>query len=210
MERFLLFDWDGCLANTLPQWYLSLESGLAEFGIEADESAIKSAFHHWEQLEKLGIDNMEAFVQVVYSQVQENLLSTKLMDGAEELLSELGDQRFNLAIVTSNSKQNVLPVLENLGLVNAFKAIVTKENVSQLKPDPEPLLLAMDQLAADSTKTWMIGDAKPDIVAGKSVGVGTVLYSPAINQEFYADLDLGCFGADHKISHLSQLLDITR
>lgn len=66
------------------------------------------------------------------------------------------------------------------------------------KPSPKMLLEARDKYAIDMSRSWMIGDKKSDIDAGKRAGVGkTVFVMDAPDRENP--------GADHAIRDLSEL-----
>ncbi len=71
------------------------------------------------------------------------------------------------------------------------------------KPSPRMLLEAQKKYAIDMKKSWMIGDKKSDIDAGKNAGVGkTVLISGKSCEERY--------GADFCIHDLHEFADLVR
>jgi len=53
-------------------------------------------------------------------------------------------------------------------------AVVTIDDVTKAKPDPEPVLKAISELKADPAKTLMVGDSTMDIQSGVNAGVDTV------------------------------------
>ncbi len=72
------------------------------------------------------------------------------------------------------------------------------------KPSPAMLLDAKERYGIDMSASWMIGDKKSDIEAGKQAGVGkTVLIR---NQNDIKD----DFGADYVIDKVGKLLDLIR
>lgn len=57
--KYFLFDWDGCLADTLPIWFGGMKAGLSYFNISAPDNVIKKGFQGWEIFSDLGVSNMD-------------------------------------------------------------------------------------------------------------------------------------------------------
>src|SRR4029079_98204 len=51
-----------------------------------------------------------------------------------------------------------------------FEVLVAKEDTTLHKPEPEPLLLALDQLGADPADTVYVGDSPFDLRAAHAAG----------------------------------------
>ena len=102
--------------------------------------------------------------------------------GVREAVSELRERGSNLAIATSK-----LAVATRLGLRRCglpehwFAGIVTADDVERPKPDPEPVLRALDLAGeADPSRAVYVGDSVHDMRAGRAAGVTTaaVLWGP--------------------------------
>jgi beta-phosphoglucomutase-like phosphatase (HAD superfamily) len=63
--KYFLFDWDGCLVDTLPIWFEGMREGLAHFNIDASDNIIKNGFQGWDVFPKLGVSDMEIFISQV-------------------------------------------------------------------------------------------------------------------------------------------------
>lgn len=59
------------------------------------------------------------------------------------------------------------------------------EDVTKVKPDPEPVLLALERLKMPKEKALMIGDNYHDILAGKNAGIKTAGVAWSIKGEEY-------------------------
>jgi pyrophosphatase PpaX len=61
-----------------------------------------------------------------------------------------------------------------------FSVVVGMEDVERHKPDPAPVLLALERLGADAEETIFIGDSPHDLAAGRAAGVatGAALWGP--------------------------------
>ncbi len=88
---------------------------------------------------------------------------------AVEVIRRVANNGIPLALVTSSSR----PVVESsLGseLYNMFSHIVTSEDVSRHKPEPEPYLAAARALSADPSACLVIENAPAGIQAAKAAG----------------------------------------
>lgn len=63
--------------------------------------------------------------------------------------------------------------LKLTGIGEFFKTVVTLDDVTMAKPDPEPVLLALKQLGSEPAEAIMVGDNYHDILAGKNAGTKT-------------------------------------
>jgi pyrophosphatase PpaX len=100
--------------------------------------------------------------------------------GADEVLAELERRGIPMAIVTSRMKRATLRGLDVCGLARHFGVIITPEDVTRAKPDPEPVLAALDRLGVPASEALFVGDSPHDIAAGRAAGTRTagVLWGP--------------------------------
>ncbi|MDR7317816.1 phosphoglycolate phosphatase-like HAD superfamily hydrolase [Brevibacillus nitrificans] len=64
-----------------------------------------------------------------------------------------------------------------------FEIVITGDDVSDPKPHPEGILLAMQKLGADPRETIYVGDSDDDVIAGRAAGLQTVGVNwPAVTQ----------------------------
>ena len=80
-----------------------------------------------------------------------------------------------LGIVTAKRHRTVGLALDRFpALASAFDVVVGYEDTSRHKPDPEPVLLAIEQLAGAPDEAVYVGDSPFDIGAAKAAGVFAV------------------------------------
>ncbi|WP_028584115.1 HAD family hydrolase [Desulfogranum mediterraneum] len=91
-----------------------------------------------------------------------------------ETLAALQAAGKKLAIVTSRRRLSLEKILESTDTGAYFDLLITPEDTSRHKPDPEPALKAMSLLGAEKSSTVFIGDACYDICSGASAGTDTV------------------------------------
>ncbi len=98
------------------------------------------------------------------------------LPGAAELLSELTRNGTAWAIATSGYIESAGPVLELLGIPDGVP-IVTRDQVSHAKPDPDLFLAAADRLGVAITDAVVVGDSVWDLLAARrarALGVGVL------------------------------------
>ncbi|GKV69916.1 pyrophosphatase PpaX [Sporosarcina sp. NCCP-2716] len=126
-------------------------------------------------------------------------------DGVTEVLTRLAAHGVRMAIVSTKRNDMVQKGLDLIGIGHLFETVVGLDDVTNAKPDPEPLLLAMERLGAAKDEVLMVGDNFHDIEGGKNAGVRTagVAWS-AKGPEF-----LWNYGPDYMLTHISDLYAIT-
>ena len=94
--------------------------------------------------------------------------------GMEHVLDTLQGQGRRLGIVTAKRHSTVELAFEHLPLAHYFDTIVAGDDTRVHKPHPEPLLLALDRLAATPDEAAYIGDSPYDMQAAKAAGVRAI------------------------------------
>lgn len=79
-----------------------------------------------------------------------------------------------MAIATGGSRLVVEKTLQVLGLSDLFDEVVTADDVSAGKPDPEVFLLAAERIGVPPTKCVAFEDAAPGIEAAQRAGMQVV------------------------------------
>lgn len=96
--------------------------------------------------------------------------------GVRQAVGELRERGATLAIATSKRAEATRLGLESCGFpATWFAAIVTADDVERPKPDPEPVLRALELAGeADPSRAVYVGDSVHDMRAGRAAGVTTV------------------------------------
>ncbi len=98
-----------------------------------------------------------------------NFTKTRLLSGAEALLSALRSNGYGVGLVTNKDTIPTQAVLKQLELSSFFDVVVCGNTLSVKKPDPEPLLHAARSLG--SKGSWMIGDSETDARSSHAAGI---------------------------------------
>lgn len=121
-------------------------------------------------------------------------------------LEQLKAQGIRLAIVSTKRNETIDRGLAILGATHLFDVRIGTDDVNNVKPDPEPVLLALKQLGIEKEYAIMIGDNSHDIEAGHRAGVRAAGVVWAIKGEAY----LQQFKPEYMLQHMSDLLDIVK
>jgi beta-phosphoglucomutase-like phosphatase (HAD superfamily) len=76
-----------------------------------------------------------------------------------------------VAIVSSAFRREVVPILEAAGLEGLFAAIVTADDVEELKPSPEPYLIACSRLGIAPAEGLAIEDSEAGVTSARLAGL---------------------------------------
>jgi HAD superfamily hydrolase (TIGR01549 family) len=98
----------------------------------------------------------------------------ELMPGAMEALNGLRQMKKRIVIVTNNGRLGADRTLERLNLFGIVDAVVTRDDVDELKPDPGIVFKALDLAGAKADEAVLVGDAIIDIKAAKAASVRCV------------------------------------
>ncbi|MEH7440712.1 pyrophosphatase PpaX [Bacillus sp. JJ1122] len=122
--------------------------------------------------------NPEGYEEMITTYRTYNLtnhdLLVKEFEGVYETVRTLKENGFHLGIVTTKRSDVVAMGLKLTGLDEFFEVIVALDHVKNPKPDPEPLLKALELLGSSPERAVMVGDNHHDILGGKNAGTKTI------------------------------------
>lgn len=95
-----------------------------------------------------------------------------------------------LAIVTSSPLSQVEIILQRFKLSSFFSVIVTAEDITNGKPNPEGYLLAAKHLQVKPTDCYVIEDAPSGITAAKRAGMYCVAVTTTHGMDELAEADM--------------------
>ena len=108
------------------------------------------------------------------------------LPGARLWIDRLRRDGWRQAIASSAPRANVDAVLEALGLADTIDVVVSAEDVSVGKPDPEVFLLAAARLETPPTRCIVVEDAAMGVEAARRAGMRSI----GVNAHMRLDADI--------------------
>ena len=89
-------------------------------------------------------------------------------------MADLAGAGVRLGAATSKRRGSAAEALRLAGLDTYLDVLVTLEDTDEHKPDPAPLLLAVERLGGSPAESTYVGDAVVDVQAARRAGMGAV------------------------------------
>lgn len=116
-----------------------------------------------------------------YKNLLENLTKEDILPGILETLKLLEDKKIKTAI--GSSSKNTIFILNKIGLIDKFDAIVDGTMIKNSKPAPEVFLQAAEKVGIKAEKCLVVEDADAGVEAGKRAGMRVLGVGSAKNNE---------------------------
>jgi len=199
----VIFDFDGVIVDTEPLHFKAFQRILDPLGLGFS----------WQQYVDIymGFDDRDAFIEafmahgrtldtdMLHSLVERKaqIFQTVIQDGitaypgVTELIKKLHHSRIPLAISSGALRSDITPIVQQLDIAHCFDVIVTADNVTKSKPDPESYRLAFDRLNARANtspdRTIAIEDTPAGIAAAKGAGLAVIGLTNSYPKEIISD-----------------------
>ena len=183
MTGAVLWDMDGTLVDSEEFHWLSWRDTMAQEGLPVTHDQFLATFGQrndailpqWlgrnatpDRIQRIG-DAKEALYRKL---VRERGLQP--LPGAKEWVARLHQEGWRQAIASSAPRANVEVVLEVTGLGSYFDAIVSAEDVTAGKPDPQVFLKAADRLGIPPSRCIVVEDATAGVEAARRAGMRSI------------------------------------
>ncbi|WP_293350499.1 MULTISPECIES: HAD-IA family hydrolase [unclassified Microcoleus] len=205
MTKVIIFDFDGTLADTI-DILLNITNRLSvEFGFKSatkDELAQLSNLTSWQILRYSGISlfKFPLLIRKLKAELHSEMPNIELFAGIKEVLLELKNLGFQLGIITSNSQENVLALLEINGLQNTFSFVYSGSTFGKHKVINKWL----KKEHINPEEVVYVGDEIRDIDAARKTGIKVISVSWGFNSQEV----LAAHNPDFLIERPQELLDI--
>jgi pyrophosphatase PpaX len=105
--------------------------------------------------------------------------------GVTETLLELERRGHPMGIVTSKSNEMMDRGLEWVGIMRHMQTRIGMDNAKKHKPDPFPVLMALEELGYSTDEAVFVGDSPHDIASGNAAGVISIaaLWGPFTREQ---------------------------
>lgn len=178
MIKAVLFDIDGTLLDTTEFIYQAFEHTIKKFGLPSTSR---------ETLSKLiGKPLDDCYAAIISSNETTHLVEEHRLYQEKNLhlsvafadtlatLQYLKEHQIKIVAISTRSKRTSIATLELAKLLSLFDLVISKEDVTKQKPNPEGIIKALKFLTLKPQNALMVGDTDVDVNAGKNAGVQTI------------------------------------
>jgi HAD superfamily hydrolase (TIGR01509 family) len=188
IPQAILFDMDGTIADSEPLWFAGEAELMAQFDFDwKHENQSKVLGGPIERVGKYmselanGANTPEFFskslIAIVSSSFEEKLA---LLPGAREILQGAKALGIPIALVSASPRPLVEACDRFLG-GNFFDALISCDDVTTTKPDPECYLKAAEVLGVSITNCLVLEDSQPGVTSGKMSGAKVIAIPHLVN-----------------------------
>ncbi len=174
----VLFDLDGTVIDSGAIILASMRHAAKEvLGAEPPDEELMSAVGGpglEAQMHALAPERVEELVTVYRAHNEPLHEGLVCCTGIDDVLVRLKNEGRRLGIVTAKRRKTVELAFDQVPLAHLFETVVGGDETERHKPDPEPLLLALERLDARPEEAAYVGDAPFDVKAAKAAGLFSV------------------------------------
>ena len=215
----VLFDLDGTLIDTAADFIRIIQQMCRDEGrnvVDADlirtqvsegaRAMVKLVYPELEVDNPVFLAHRQRFLDLYGADIT---VDTDLFEGMYPLLEELEQHNIPWGIVTNKPRGLSESLLAALNLTQRCSVLVCPEDVSNTKPNPEPMYLAANQINIAPEQCIYVGDHPRDIDAGRNANMYTILaaygYLPLQHKD-----DLTAWRADCIVTDVAELHQVVR
>jgi pyrophosphatase PpaX len=174
----VLFDFDGTIVDSgamiLASFRHATRTVLEREIPDAELAAAVGGSSIQEQMRAFDPQRVDELVAVYRAHNTPLHDELEAFEGVQDLLADLRDESRRLGIVTAKRRKTIDLAFGVLDLERYFDAVVTADDTTRHKPDPEPVHEALRRLGGEPGETAFVGDSPFDMGAGRAAGVFTV------------------------------------
>ena len=168
----VFFDFEGTVVDF--QWQLAAAvdetlTALASAGLSRDlfgpQPGYASIYNRVVDLSS-GDGSMLKTVDSIYDRYDQDALTRwRCYDDTLDVLSNLKQNNYPVALISNVGQVALMAALEKLGMKEYFDVVISRNEMTHIKPDPEGLLAACQRLALTPERVLFVGDSRNDVVA---------------------------------------------
>lgn len=202
MTKAVIFDMDGVLVDS-ETWFLAqLADFIRSHGIEPDPkdlhalggASMDDENRYLSKTLSVSEDEAQKLKQAWFNEHPWNY-APLLKPGVHEFLKLIHDCGYKCAVASSSPMASIQQMISQCGLEGQFDVVVSGEQFTRTKPDPEIYNYTVSALGVPASSVIVIEDSPIGIRAARAAGLYTVgLYDP--NTDFdisQADLQIQTF-----------------
>jgi len=180
MIKAVIFDMDGVLIDAKEWHYLALNRALKIFGHEISRVDHVTTFDGLPTKRKLQMlsvteglpEGLHAFLNELKQAYTQELVHTlcKPVFHHEYALSTLKSEGYKLAVASNSVRETVEAMMRKSSLAPYLDVMLSNQDVSKPKPDPEIYIAAMQRLGVTPEESLVVEDNENGIRAARAAG----------------------------------------
>lgn len=177
--KLAMFDMDGTLFDTNEVNFQAYKEALSTEGVALDRDFYVNhcnGRHYSVFLPAMLNDNAKTIERVhnlkksaYFRYLDKTRVNVALFDIIRAIKGE-----YKIALVTTASKKNTMEILEFTKTTNLFDLILTHDDITKPKPDPQGFFRAMEFFSATAQESIIFEDSDVGIVAAEKTGATVV------------------------------------
>ena len=183
----ILFDMDGVLIDARDWHYEALNLALSPFGLEIDRDAHLATYDGLPTRTKLDMltksrglpRNLHGFVNKMKQKYTVDMVRQRCHPVFQHqyALSQLKAAGYKIAVCSNSIRQSLELMMQRAGLDRFIDVMLSNEDVTKPKPDPEMYLTAMSRLGLKPPQCIIVEDNEHGIRAAKASGARVLVVS---------------------------------
>jgi len=176
----VLFDLDGVLVDATEWHYEALNRALRLFGFDISRYEHLTAYNGLPTRKKLDMLSVEKGLPVAIHQMLNRLKQVYTRDEIftkcrpvfekEYMVSRLRREGFRLAVCSNSIRDTLDMMVRQSGLGEHFEFLISNEDVTRPKPDPDIYAAAIARMGVTPQETLIVEDAPHGVEAARRVG----------------------------------------
>ena len=181
MMHAAIFDLDGVIVNTVPLHFKAWQRMFKEYGkdfsfedykqkvdgiprIDGARAILRDLDR--DGLQRAGDKKQGYFLEYLYKE------DIPVYAGTVSLIKDFKKEGLKVAVISSS--KNCLPILKKTNLADLFNVIITGNDITKGKPDPQAFFMAADKMSAGPEGCVVFEDAVLGVEAAKRAGMRCV------------------------------------
>jgi sugar-phosphatase len=206
MINAVIFDMDGLLIDTEPEWQRLEIELFADLGLNISPKMQKETFglrvdemvKHWFDYKAIENTNPIDVINRIENLMEQYFMEeAELMEGTEYIIDFFRKKDMKMGLCSSSTTKLINAFINKFGFKECFQAISSAEKEKYGKPHPAAYLAAAEKLKVHPTSCLAFEDSLNGIIAAKAARMKVVAVP---HEDHYEDKNL--FLADLKLKSL--------
>tara|TARA_R110000796_G_scaffold107381_1_gene218147 strand:- start:6449 stop:7057 length:609 start_codon:yes stop_codon:yes gene_type:complete len=200
-NKLVIFDLDGVLVDACEWHRVALNESLMEIcSYQISKEEHYNIFNGIPTMKKLKILTEKGIVEKEQHKIIYDLKQRKTIDiinrfaevrtEKQEMLKYLKSSGHIIACYTNSIRRTATLMLQKTGILDLFDYLLTNQDVSKPKPDPEGYLFLMNHFGFKANETYIVEDSPKGLAAAHATGafVFQVQNPEEVNMELLKEL----------------------